>query len=781
MNNTSSNEIYHQKSLNSYKLFDPLFEKDFDGITSLAAQICCSEIATICIKDQNNWFVSKNDLDLWQFQWVWDFCNYSLKNTAHPLIIEDARIHNQFKINSFENDKLNIVFLVGIPLVTEEGYTLGTLCVYDSNPKKMSDVQIAGLQTLAKSAINLFDLRNKKIELNNYNKNLYDSIEFNNPFFLIVSKDANFIRIGEKLTKVEPLLKPGVCFFSFFEFIVPFDWNYWITNENPVQNRVFFFQSIDGNQRFKFSIKQHGQHLILSALPVINANFSLKNYRLSLNDFSKHDYIAEFLFLQQSTNRSLEDAKILINKLQDKNNQLLIKQHQIDVLARFPSENPNPIIRFNRDFSLSYVNKAAKKSFISDFQINEKNFYDSELSNYLEDLIVTEKEVINFITKRNNSHYNIFIRNVKDQEYINVYATDITDFINEVNKKEQELIELTNKISEQKEFYEFILNEIPSDIAVFSSDQKYLFVNPQGIKDTAIRNFMIGKDDYDYCRLKGISYELADGRKKVFNEVMETGEYKAWIDDFIDKNGNRKVIYRRMGPLKDKNGEIKYVVGYGIEITERKIAEEKSEKRKEIAELLVESKEKSKEELYNDLHDGVNQLLFISKLSIENANIKDNKYLNQALEYLSSAIEEIRKIALESTSQFIFNECFVTAITDYFLKMNTFTKIKFLIDNKVTEDLNLNPNIRKNIFRICQELAQNAIKHSQGSKMTFRFVHNNGYFIVIAKDNGVGINVTTKEGIGLKSIKDRVYLLDGKIRVFNNLFHGLTVFIEVKM
>jgi signal transduction histidine kinase len=177
----------------------------------------------------------------------------------------------------------------------------------------------------------------------------------------------------------------------------------------------------------------------------------------------------------------------------------------------------------------------------------------------------------------------------------------------------------------------------------------------------------------------------------------------------------------------------------------------------------------------------VNQLLFASKLSIENAGIKDNKSLSQALEYLTTAIEEIRKIALESTSQFIFNDYFVDGIIDYFLKINFTSKLKFSVDNRITDKLNINENIKKHIFRICQELAQNALKHSQGTKMSFRFIQSDDNLILIAKDNGIGIQKSTKEGIGLKSIKDRVYLMNGKVRLFNNLFKGLTIYIEVKL
>ena len=73
----------------------------------------------------------------------------------------------------------------------------------------------------------------------------------------------------------------------------------------------------------------------------------------------------------------------------------------------------------------------------------------------------------------------------------------------------------------KREFYEFILNNIPADIAVFSKEHKYVYINPQGIKNTELRKFMIGKDDFDYCRFKGIPDDMAHKRRGVFNSILE--------------------------------------------------------------------------------------------------------------------------------------------------------------------------------------------------------------------------------------------------------------------
>ena len=96
----------------------------------------------------------------------------------------------------------------------------------------------------------------------------------------------------------------------------------------------------------------------------------------------------------------------------------------------------------------------------------------------------------------------------------------------EAKKKERRLIELKDKIEFQKAFYELILNSIPSDIAVFDKNHRYLVVNPQGIQDEKVRKFMIGKDDFDYA-YSGLSIYYIDDKIVVDDVVPSSPAEKA--------------------------------------------------------------------------------------------------------------------------------------------------------------------------------------------------------------------------------------------------------------
>ena len=275
--------------------------------------------------------------------------------------------------------------------------------------------------------------------------------------------------------------------------------------------------------------------------------------------------------------RDITESKLISNNLLRSNVELSNAQKEIEQVSKFPSENPNPIVRFDENIKLVYNNPSSTINFLSDFQIIENTLNDRGLKKMLDKTKLTgNTETI--IETRNKRHYSLTLVHVQEFNYLNVYATDITDFINEANEKEKSLIDLKDAIESQKEFYEFILNNIPSDIAVFDKNHRYLFVNPQGIQDEKVRKFMIGKDDFDYTKLKGISDEKAAVRRKLFNKIIRSKNGETWTDEHIDKNGSRKVVQRNMGPIYDEKGKLRFVIGYGTDITHRVLTEEENKK-----------------------------------------------------------------------------------------------------------------------------------------------------------------------------------------------------------
>jgi PAS domain S-box-containing protein len=138
-----------------------------------------------------------------------------------------------------------------------------------------------------------------------------------------------------------------------------------------------------------------------------------------------------------------------------------------------------------------------------------------------------------------------------------------------------------------RKFNESILFNIPADIAVFDKNHSYLFLNPNAVSDEATRNWLIGKNDFDYCELKGIDASRAQIRRDYFNQAAISHRQVEWVDEF-EKNGEDKYVLRRFYPYVVDN-ELVYMFGYGIDITELRKTQNIVEKNEQRNQLILKS------------------------------------------------------------------------------------------------------------------------------------------------------------------------------------------------
>jgi PAS domain S-box-containing protein len=125
------------------------------------------------------------------------------------------------------------------------------------------------------------------------------------------------------------------------------------------------------------------------------------------------------------------------------------------------------------------------------------------------------------------------------------------------------------KLKSQKNLYESILDNIPADIAIFDEDHRYLYVNPSGIKDKNLRQWIIGKTDFDYCAFRNIDTRIANERRDMFQDVLKN-KREHEIESFHQKKDGTVIHYlRRFHPYYE-NGEFKMMIGYGIDVTDIK-------------------------------------------------------------------------------------------------------------------------------------------------------------------------------------------------------------------
>ncbi|KJD33015.1 hypothetical protein PK35_08590 [Tamlana nanhaiensis] len=161
-----SNEPQRIEAVRNYNLLDTLPEPDFDNITSLTASICDVPISIITLLDtERNYLKSHHGLTFNESPRNISFCGHAILDNNPIFIVEDATKDERFFDNPIITEN-NVKFYAGVPLINPNGYALGTLCIYDVEPRKLSEKQKEALIILAKQVVNLFELRLKNKVLN---------------------------------------------------------------------------------------------------------------------------------------------------------------------------------------------------------------------------------------------------------------------------------------------------------------------------------------------------------------------------------------------------------------------------------------------------------------------------------------------------------------------------------------------------------------------------------------------------------------------------------------
>ncbi len=163
-------------ALQSYNIFDTGEEKDYDDLTSLASIVCNIPIALITfIDEKRQWFKSHHGTDFTENLRELSFCTHALASDIDIMIVPDASLDERFANNPMVTGPTKVAFYAGVPLVNEDGFALGTLCVLDQQTHTLTTDQIAALKTLAKQVVDKMELRRKVSNLEKTNQELLNS------------------------------------------------------------------------------------------------------------------------------------------------------------------------------------------------------------------------------------------------------------------------------------------------------------------------------------------------------------------------------------------------------------------------------------------------------------------------------------------------------------------------------------------------------------------------------------------------------------------------------
>jgi len=156
---TPEDEQARLEALRHFKVLDTDPEEAFDDITRLASYICQTPSALISFVDADRqWFKSRVGFEPQETSRDISFCAHAILQPG-PMVVRDTLDDERFKDNPLVLSAPYIRFYAGAPLVSTEGFKLGTLCVLDNVPRILFPDQAAALQLLSKQVMALLDMR----------------------------------------------------------------------------------------------------------------------------------------------------------------------------------------------------------------------------------------------------------------------------------------------------------------------------------------------------------------------------------------------------------------------------------------------------------------------------------------------------------------------------------------------------------------------------------------------------------------------------------------------
>jgi signal transduction histidine kinase len=355
-----------------------------------------------------------------------------------------------------------------------------------------------------------------------------------------------------------------------------------------------------------------------------------------------------------------------------------------------------------------------------------------------------------------------------------------------------------------KEFYERILNNIPSEIVAFDTEHKYLFANKAAVKTDEVRAYIIGKDDFEYAAYRNRDSDIAAERRQQFLKVKKSGMPVSWEETQVDREGKTLTHLRRILPVYDENDRFIMAIGLGADITEHKILEEKQG-------MIMEQLSVQNTQLLDfgnivshNLRGPLINMSMLAEFIRETESIEEQKLLVSKLEPVignltctfNKLIEsiQIRQDGDVKSDNLLFDTCLRETIDILHLEIKK-TNVKIQANFREAPSL-IYPN--KYLTSIFYNLVSNAIKYrSTERELSIKLdtIEINGNVVLSVQDNGLGIDILKHKdnifkigkifhrhpdakGLGLFMTKTQVEAMGGRIWIESLPGQGSTFFVE---
>jgi PAS domain S-box-containing protein len=346
------------------------------------------------------------------------------------------------------------------------------------------------------------------------------------------------------------------------------------------------------------------------------------------------------------------------------------------------------------------------------------------------------------------------------EDGITIFFKDIT---------ERKLAE--RQIFNEKQISESIINSLPG---IF-----YLY-NKAGIFSKWNKNFetVSGYTADEISKSHPVDYfSTAEKIRLVekINEVFEIGEATITAN-FLSKNGTETPYY--LTGRKIVLDQVEYLIGTGIDITDRVFAENELIKRNgqilELTKNLEKIREEERTRIAREIHDELGQQLTALKMDaawvqkkISSIQPESNQRLTDMIQLIDETIKSLRRISSELRPSILDDLGLIAALEWQSEDFSKRTAINVHFTNKVA-DFNPDPHTATQVFRIFQESLTNIARHAEATEVSILLEQDEPAILLHITDNGKGFDldeIKQRKTLGMLGMRERTLLFNGNLTI----------------
>ncbi len=154
----SDTENERLNAMKRYLNFEFERDRNLQDIALLASSIMATPVSLITLMDKDvQWIITHHGIDIRQMPRETSFCTHAIKDDE-LMVVNDALLDERFKEAPLVKFAPGVRFYAGVPLKSDDGYNIGTLCVFDDKPRMPDEAQLDCLRALTRQVANIMDL-----------------------------------------------------------------------------------------------------------------------------------------------------------------------------------------------------------------------------------------------------------------------------------------------------------------------------------------------------------------------------------------------------------------------------------------------------------------------------------------------------------------------------------------------------------------------------------------------------------------------------------------------